>query len=156
MCDQDPTTKSSQLWVRSHVVGPAQTPERGVVVGTTGRKRADPDLPREGEVVAGLRIGNGGTTVAGDRAVGTSVMALHRVDVVFSTGIAPDPRATLEATGGEDQSASRTSPEVVHQGNFFYICIIFLFYYIIYYCLYHIHVITTREFLSNFIMLFCS
>lgn len=86
----------------------------------TGPKRVDPDLPRKGEVVAGPRTGNGRTTIVGDRAVGTSAMALRRAAVVFTTGTAQDPRATLEATGGEDLSASGTSRGVVHQGNYLF------------------------------------
>lgn len=85
----------------------------------TGPKRVDPDLPRKGEAVAGPRTENGRTTIVGDRAAGTSAMALRRAAVVFTAGTAQDPRATLEATGGEDQSASGTSRGVVHQGNIF-------------------------------------
>lgn len=108
-------------WVRNHVVGPGQTPERGVVVGMTGPKRVDHDLPKKGELVAGPQTENGKATIAGVLGVGTSAMALHRAAVVFSRGTAPDPRATLEATGGEDQSASGTSQGVVHQGILHYI-----------------------------------
>lgn len=112
----------------------------------TGPKRVDPDLPRKGEVVAGPRTENGWTTIVGDRAVGTSAMALRRAAVVFTAGTAQDPRATLEATGGEDQSASGTSRGVVHQGNFF----LFFNPIVIFYCLFRIYVMCV--FLMNYTM----
>lgn len=82
----------------------------------TGPKRVDLDPPRKEELVAGPQSANGMATVVGDRVVGISATAHLLAAVVFSRGTAPDPRATLEATGGEDQSASGTSRGVVHQG----------------------------------------
>lgn len=89
----------------------------------TGPKRLDHDLPRKEKlVVAGPQTGNGRATIVDVLGVGTSAIALHRAAVVFSRGTAPDPRATLEATGGEDQSDNGTSQGVVHQGIMNYYC----------------------------------
>lgn len=87
------------------------------MVGMTDPKRVDHDLPRKDELVVGLQTLNGRAAIVGALVVGISAMALHRAAVVFSRGTAPDPRATLEATGGENQSARGTSQGVVHQGN---------------------------------------
>lgn len=88
----------------------------------TGPKQVNHDLPRKEKLVADQQTGNGRATIVGDLVVGTSAMAPHRAAVVFNQGTAPDPRATLEATGGENQSASGTNQGVVHQGILHYYC----------------------------------